>query len=106
MARKTAQYICQQCGASHPKWAGQCPDCMAWNSLSEESVPDATPKGLGAKKGRPLNFVGLKGESEKEPRLVSGINEFDRVTGGGLVPGSAILIGGDPGVGKSTLVLQ
>jgi len=106
VARKTAQYICQQCGASHSKWAGQCPDCMAWNSLSEESAPDATPKGLGAKKGRPLNFVGLKGESEKAPRLVSGINEFDRVTGGGLVPGSAILIGGDPGVGKSTLVLQ
>ncbi len=106
MPRKNALYVCQQCGASHPKWAGQCPDCQAWNSLTEEAAPESAPKGLGGKKGRVLEFVGLKGETEKAPRLVSGIKEFDRVTGGGLVPGSALLIGGDPGVGKSTLVLQ
>lgn len=106
MSRKTAYYVCQQCGSSHSKWAGQCPDCQAWNSLTEEAAPESAPKGLGGKKGRTLDFVGLKGETEKAPRLVSGINEFDRVTGGGLVPGSALLIGGDPGVGKSTLVLQ
>ena len=106
MARKTAQYVCQQCGSAHSKWVGQCSDCLAWNTLTEEATADAPPKGLGAKKGRPLNFVGLKGETEKAPRLISGINEFDRVSGGGLVPGSALLIGGDPGVGKSTLVLQ
>lgn len=106
MARNSAQYVCQQCGAAHSKWAGQCPDCLAWNTLVEEAAPEATPKGLGAKKGRSLDFVGLKGESAKPPRLVTGINEFDRVTGGGLVPGSALLVGGDPGVGKSTLLLQ
>ena len=106
MVRKTVQYVCQQCGGAQSKWAGQCPDCLAWNTLTEETALGDTPKGLGAKKGRALNFVGLKGETENVPRLISGINEFDRVCGGGLVSGSALLIGGDPGVGKSTLVLQ
>lgn len=106
MAKKTVNFVCQECGASHPKWAGRCDSCGAWNSLTEEAVREAAPKGLGAQKGRRLDFVGLKGEAKKEPRRTSDIQEFDRVTGGGLVPGSALLVGGDPGIGKSTLLLQ
>ncbi len=106
MARKIVQYICQECAAVHVKWNGQCSECSAWNSLIEEATQQSAPKGLSAGKGRPIQFVGLKGEAARPPRMVSGISEFDRVTGGGLVPGSALLIGGDPGVGKSTLMLQ
>jgi DNA repair protein RadA/Sms len=106
VAKNAAQYVCQDCGATHSKWSGQCSDCSAWNSLIQENIPDAMPKGMSRKKGRPIEFVPLKGESEKPPRLISGINEFDRTTGGGLVAGSALLVGGDPGVGKSTLLLQ
>jgi DNA repair protein RadA/Sms len=106
MTRKSVQYACQECGASHAKWSGQCSECNAWNSLAEQNLTQATPKGMSAKKGRVIEFVGLSGESSKAPRLVSGINEFDRVTGGGLVAGSALLVGGDPGVGKSTLMMQ
>lgn len=106
MARKSTTYICAECGASHPKWSGRCDACGAWNTLAEETLPEAAPKGLGAVKGRRIAFVGLKGTEKQPPRRVTGIQEFDRVTGGGLVPGSATLVGGDPGIGKSTLLMQ
>ncbi|MSO84662.1 MAG: DNA repair protein RadA [Rhodospirillales bacterium] len=110
MARATSQFVCQQCGAAAPKWAGRCESCGAWNTLVEETV-EARPKALGGTfggkgKGRALPFVGLRGERAPAPRLGVGIAEFDRVLGGGLVAGSAILVGGDPGIGKSTLLLQ
>ncbi len=107
MARAESRYVCQSCGAVHPKWAGKCDDCGAWNSLVEEAVRAGAPRGLGGgKNGRPLQFVGLQGNADAAARRVSAIAEFDRVCGGGLVPGSALLIGGDPGIGKSTLILQ
>ncbi|HEY1798797.1 MAG TPA: ATPase domain-containing protein, partial [Stellaceae bacterium] len=100
------RYACQQCGATYPKWAGRCEACGAWNSLVEEMPRSGPPKGLGGGKGQTLDFVGLKGNTDGPPRRFSGIAEFDRVCGGGLVAGSAILVGGDPGIGKSTLLLQ
>ncbi|HKR19152.1 MAG TPA: DNA repair protein RadA [Stellaceae bacterium] len=107
MARAESRYVCQSCGAVHPKWTGKCDDCGAWNSLVEETVRASAPKGLSAGKGgRPLQFVGLNGDAQATARRASAIAEFDRVCGGGLVPGSALLIGGDPGIGKSTLILQ
>src|SRR5580700_5071932 len=104
MARDQTRYVCQSCGAVHPKWGGKCEDCGAWNTLAEEAVR-TTPKGLGGAKGK-LSFVALEGAHETPPRRVSGLVEFDRACGGGLVAGSALLVGGDPGIGKSTLLLQ
>ncbi len=106
MAKAKSTYVCQECGATHSKWMGRCDACGAWNSLTEEAAPESAPKGLGGKRGRKINFVGLEGSEKDPPRRVSGIDEFDRVTGGGLVPGSAVLIGGEPGIGKSTLLMQ
>ncbi|MDP6896998.1 MAG: DNA repair protein RadA [Rhodospirillales bacterium] len=106
MAKAKTLYVCQHCGTFQPKWTGQCPACNEWNSLVEEQPAESAPKGLGARKGRKIEFVGLKGEEKQSPRRVSGNAEFDRVTGGGLVPGSATLVGGDPGIGKSTLLMQ
>ncbi|MBT4464528.1 MAG: DNA repair protein RadA [Rhodospirillaceae bacterium] len=106
MAKKSTQFSCQQCGASHRKWSGQCDSCGAWNTLVEEAVQAAIPKGLQPGKGHKVGFVGLEGESARPPRRITGIGEFDRVCGGGLVPGSALLVGGDPGIGKSTVLLQ
>jgi len=107
MARAESRFVCQSCGAVHPKWAGKCDDCGAWNTLVEEATRASAPKGLGGGKGgRPLAFVGLQGDAKATARRASAIAEFDRVCGGGLVPGSALLIGGDPGIGKSTLILQ
>ena len=103
MAKARATYVCQQCGGGHPKWSGQCDHCGAWNSLTEE-VQEKTPGPRN--KGREIPMEGLKGSSKPLPRISTGIPEFDRVLGGGLVPGSATLIGGDPGIGKSTLLLQ
>ncbi|HEX5319594.1 MAG TPA: DNA repair protein RadA [Stellaceae bacterium] len=100
------RYACQQCGAAYPKWTGRCEACGAWNSLAEEAPRSGPPKGLGGGKGHALEFVALKGDSSGPARRRSGIAEFDRVCGGGLVAGSAILVGGDPGIGKSTLLLQ
>jgi DNA repair protein RadA/Sms len=105
MARAQSRFVCQECGAVAPKWAGKCEACGAWNSMIEE-VSEAAPKGLGPGKGKRIEFVGLEGVAQPAPRRVSGIAEFDRVCGGGLVPGSALLVGGDPGIGKSTLLLQ
>ncbi|MHA1599046.1 MAG: DNA repair protein RadA, partial [Alphaproteobacteria bacterium] len=106
LAKKTTQFICQECGASHRKWSGQCDSCGGWNTVVEEAVAETVPKGLQPGKGRKIGFVGLQGESARPPRRVTGIGEFDRVCGGGLVPGSALLVGGDPGIGKSTVMLQ
>jgi DNA repair protein RadA/Sms len=112
MAKPRSQYVCQECGAVAPKWAGRCEACGAWNAMVEEST-GGTPGGLsgGGLSGRgraasKIHFVDLESESQPRPRLVCGLSEFDRVTGGGLVPGSAVLVAGDPGIGKSTLLLQ
>lgn len=107
MAKHQKNFICQACGAAHSRWSGKCDACNKWNSITEEIVQASAPKGLGKAKGRRIELVSLTGSGQKAyPRHVTGIKEFDRVTGGGLVPGSAILIGGDPGIGKSTLLLQ
>ncbi|MBF0561177.1 MAG: DNA repair protein RadA [Alphaproteobacteria bacterium] len=107
MKKPTSTYVCQSCGAVYPKWAGRCDACGEWNTMVEEAAPESAPRGLGtAKAGRRIEFVGLTGESEPAPRRVTGIGELDRVCGGGLVAGSALLVGGDPGIGKSTLLLQ
>jgi DNA repair protein RadA/Sms len=106
LARNATQYVCQECGASSNKWAGRCDACNAWNTMAEEASSASVPKGLGSKRGRKIEFVGLKGTGKQPPRRIIGIAELDRVTGGGLVPGSALLVGGDPGIGKSTLLLQ
>jgi DNA repair protein RadA/Sms len=110
MARAAARYACQSCGAAFPKWSGRCEACGQWNSIVEEAPRDETPRGLGAARGKPggrrIDFVALAGAEHGPPRLVTGMAEFDRVCGGGLVPGSALLLGGDPGIGKSTLLLQ
>ncbi len=108
MARDGALYVCQSCGSVQPKWSGQCPACSAWNTLVEES--GARPPGALAPsrshKARGLAFEGLDVQTPSPPRVATGVTEFDRVCGGGVVPGSAILLAGDPGVGKSTLLLQ
>ncbi len=106
MSRSKSRYVCQSCGAVEFRWAGRCESCGQWNSIVEEATPEKTPKGLGKGRGRKIDFSGLSGQSIRPPRQVTGIKEFDRVCGGGLVPGSAILVGGDPGIGKSTLLLQ
>ena len=106
MARSADSYVCQSCGAVYAKWAGRCEACGEWNTIEQE-VSEPGPSGsLGGGKGRKLDFASLAGGGEMEPRILTGNTEFDRACGGGLVPGSALLIGGDPGVGKSTLLLQ
>ncbi len=102
-------YVCQQCGSTSPKWAGQCPSCEAWNTLVETVMPSGPSRrrerpapGPGAAAVEPIGAV----SSAEAERLASGIGEVDRVLGGGLVPGSIVLFGGDPGIGKSTLLLQ
>jgi DNA repair protein RadA/Sms len=110
MAKPKIQYLCTACGAAQPKWGGQCPDCGAWNTLEETvaagNAPTASPRFAGyageAPKIRRLGDVVV----EDEPRSGTGLSELDRVLGGGLVHGSVVLIGGDPGIGKSTLLLQ
>ena len=108
MAKKGgSEFVCQNCGSVYPKWQGKCDACGEWNTIVEEKVggegfSNLTPK----KKGRILEFVPLSGAETALSRIPTGIKELDRVSGGGLVPGSAILVGGDPGIGKSTLLLQ
>ncbi len=105
MAKAVTQYVCQKCGACHSKWTGRCSSCEAWNSLVEEKS-EVIPKAMKLGKGSKLDLVSLDGVQEITARRVTGIQEYDRVCGGGLVPGSAILVGGDPGIGKSTILLQ
>ncbi len=104
MAREKARFVCAECGAVTAKWLGRCESCGAWNSLAEEAPasPASVPRGRAAR----VAFVGLAGEAEPPPRVPSAMAELDRVLGGGFVPGSAVLVSGDPGIGKSTLMLQ
>ncbi len=109
MAKLKKRYVCQLCGSVSPRWAGQCADCGEWNSLVEDAAGVVTP--FSAKHdlrggGRRIELVGLDVETKLPDRLSTGIAELDRALGGGLVAGSATLIGGDPGIGKSTLLLQ
>jgi DNA repair protein RadA/Sms len=99
-------YICSECGGQSPKWAGQCPSCNAWNTLVE-SVAEApsTHRFQSLAKSAPVRRLADIDASDV-PRFSTGVSEFDRVLGGGLVPGGVVLIGGDPGIGKSTLLLQ
>lgn len=109
MARQVESFICQSCGAAYGKWQGRCDACGEWNAITAEAVDAGPPGSMAAAKpgkGKVIEFTSLKGGGEFEPRLLTGNAEFDRACGGGLVPGSALLIGGDPGVGKSTLLLQ
>ena len=106
MAKRDSRFVCQSCGAIHSKWMGRCEACGAWNSVIEEAVEASHPGGLSGKGGRTLQFESLDGASQTPPRALTGVAEFDRVLGGGLVAGSAVLVGGDPGIGKSTLLLQ
>jgi DNA repair protein RadA/Sms len=106
MSKASARFVCQECGAVTLRWGGKCEACGAWNSIVEEARKDDTPKGLGGKPGKKIEFVGLEGSAAPLPRLPTTIGELDRVCGGGLVPGSALLVGGDPGIGKSTLLTQ
>jgi DNA repair protein RadA/Sms len=106
MAKASTQYACNACGASYGKWQGQCEDCKAWDTLSEEAG-STLPKAVSAGgKGKALQLVNLKAGHDHTRRLSTHVSELDRVLGGGLVPGSATLIGGDPGIGKSTLLLK
>ncbi|MEQ9349000.1 MAG: DNA repair protein RadA, partial [Alphaproteobacteria bacterium] len=109
MARRQTVHVCQACGASAPRWQGKCDACGAWNTLVEESVAPTTATGGVAKrrrKGPTMALSELRGGDPDMPRLQTAIAELDRVAGGGLVPGSALLVGGDPGIGKSTLLLE
>jgi len=113
MAKAKTAYVCTDCGAEHPKWQGSCAECGAWNTLSEIVLQPAVKsagaarggyagKAAGASQVMPLTAVALTAEA----RTLTGIGELDRVLGGGLVEGSVVLVGGDPGIGKSTLLLQ
>ena len=106
MSKTKTFFQCQSCGYGSPKWLGKCPDCSAWNSFVEErEVPSGRKGSLQpSTKTEPVSLQAIEGISEK--RISTGIQEFDRVLGGGVVAGSVILVGGDPGIGKSTLLLQ
>ena len=110
MAKTRTQFVCQACGTVHTRWAGKCDGCGEWNTLVEEGSDGGIGSGPGsmraARKGRAVALTSLSGEIEEAPRIVSGIGELDRATGGGFVRGSALLVGGDPGIGKSTLLTQ
>ncbi len=106
MARRTSRYVCQDCGSVTAKWGGRCDSCGAWNSITEESASVTPPGAIQSSDGRRFEFDTLHGQSQSIDRTIVGIPELDRVCGGGLVPGSVLLVGGDPGIGKSTLLLQ
>jgi DNA repair protein RadA/Sms len=108
MARTRTTYVCQTCGAIYPRWQGKCDACGGWNTIIEEAAPAATAPATqrGGRKGRVVKLETLKGAGPEAPRTSTGISEFDRVVGGGFVPGSVVLLGGDPGIGKSTLLIE
>ena len=103
MAARSQNFVCQSCGAASARWAGKCEACGEWNTLVEEGAEG--PR-RSSRKGRLFAVEPLQGTTHEAPRFASGIAEFDRVTGGGLVRGSVLLLGGDPGIGKSTLLLE
>jgi len=108
MAKLKTRYVCQACGSVTTRWQGQCPDCAEWNTLAQEASVESI---FAAKHdlsggGSAISLVGLDSDVALPERLATGIAEFDRAIGGGIVPGSAMLVGGDPGIGKSTLLLQ
>mgnify|MGYP001765391415 FL=1 len=108
MAKSRSTFVCQNCGAVTQRWQGRCESCGEWNSILEENngAGIGAQAARGARKGRVFELEGLSGESKPAPRITTGIGELDRVTGGGFVPGSVLLIGGEPGIGKSTLLIQ
>jgi DNA repair protein RadA/Sms len=106
MAKPSTQYVCQQCGSIHSKWTGKCSDCGEWNSLTEEKISKKNTPIFGAQPSNIPSFTHINQNEIAVGRVNTGFAELDRVLGGGLVAGSAILIGGDPGIGKSTLLLQ
>jgi DNA repair protein RadA/Sms len=106
MARVSTRYVCQDCGTAYRKWQGRCDSCGEWNTIVEETPREVLPKGIDSSAGHRISLVTLDGVPVEADRRPTGIAEFDRVCGGGLVAGSAILVGGDPGIGKSTLLLQ
>lgn len=106
MAKTKSIYVCQECGSQTPRWAGRCNDCGGWNTLTEELSNPGVPAGITLHQGKGELVALDKVEGNDGPRLSSGISELDRVLGGGLVPGAVVLLGGAPGIGKSTLLLQ
>lgn len=108
MAKARTQFVCQSCGTIHARWVGKCDACGEWNTVVEEDPMGGIGGGPGKtpKKGRVVALTSLSGEIEEAPRIETGISELDRVTGGGFVRGSAVLVGGDPGIGKSTVLMQ
>jgi DNA repair protein RadA/Sms len=108
MAKRASLYACQSCGATYGRWQGKCEACGGWNTVALESVSAPLPGGgrANTKGGRVVRLEGLTGTGEEPPRMISGLAEVDRVAGGGFVAGSVMLIGGDPGIGKSTLLMQ
>jgi DNA repair protein RadA/Sms len=105
---KTKSFSCSACGAAFSKWSGRCEGCGEWNTIAQDTALSSGPpsKSLGAKRGSAIQLSDLSSEETPPPRTTCGLDELDRVLGGGLVPASAILVGGDPGIGKSTLLLQ
>ncbi len=103
MVARAQNFVCQSCGAASARWSGRCDACGSWNTLVEEG---AAAPARSSRKGRLFVIEPLKGQTLEAPRLASGVAEFDRVTGGGLVRGSVLLLGGDPGIGKSTLLIE
>src|SRR3569623_1086569 len=115
MAKVRVQFLCNHCGSVHPKWMGKCPDCGTWDSLEEYKAPtEDARKPVGRAVGSATGDLATAGKAlslaeideADAPRRATGIGEFDRILGGGIVPGSAVLVGGEPGIGKSTLLLQ
>jgi len=106
MSKRNLTFVCQNCGAAFSRWQGKCEACGEWNSLSEEGAERPSGPGRRPGRGRLFALEALAGEAHDAPRLPSGIAELDRVTGGGFVRGSVLLVGGDPGIGKSTLLIQ
>lgn len=106
MSKRSLSFTCQNCGAAASRWQGKCEACGEWNTLAQEGAERPAGPGRKAGKGRLFALEALAGEAQDAPRLPSGVNELDRVTGGGFVRGSVLLMAGDPGIGKSTLLIQ
>ncbi|TQS76099.1 DNA repair protein RadA [Ornithinibacillus gellani] len=108
MAKRKSKFVCQECGYESPRWMGKCPGCHTWNTMVEELDASSSKNRhtfvTGTKSNKPEKITAIA--SQKEPRITTSMKEFNRVLGGGIVPGSLVLIGGDPGIGKSTLLLQ